>query len=186
MRASIGTVSWALVMLVVGSRGTLAQGAEADAHRYSVFAGPTLEATSTPLDFSFAHNVGLGISRDFAGRDALIRPRLALSYDQWVPKTEPTIRVGSLVAEGMFLPVALRYNVRPFLFGGVGLFSRLPMTGSVVVSGSPTPYETGADNYVGFSYGLGVELGRAFAQYRLMESFGHGPAYGGLNLGFRL
>ena len=184
MRTLIGRVSWALVMFVVCSRGALAQEAEA-AHRYSVFTGPTLSAPAANLDFSLANSVGLGVSRDFASRDAVFRPRLTLSFDQWVPATQRTIRVGSLVAEGVIAPGELR-GVRPYVFGGLGLFSRLPMTGSVVVNGSLTPHHVDAMNYVGWSSGAGVEVGRAFVQYRVMWPVGYGPAYSGLNLGFRL
>ncbi|MDB4893551.1 MAG: hypothetical protein JWL61_5406, partial [Gemmatimonadetes bacterium] len=140
----------------------------------------------TRLDFSLANNVGLGVSRDFGARHDMFRPRVTLSYDQWVTGARQTTRVGSLVGEAMFLPGELVRNVRPYLFGGLGLFSRLPTAASVVVGGSLTRFDVGAFNYVGWSSGLGVEVGRAFVQYRLMAGVGYGLAYSGLNLGYRL
>jgi len=187
MRSSIGKVSWALVMLVVGSRAVLAQETMPDtAHRFSVFVGPTLAASSSRLDFSLANNVGLGISRDFRGQDALFRPRVTASYDQWRSTTQQTIRVGSVVAEALLVPGELVTNVRPYLFGGLGLFSRLPMSGTVVVGGSLQSFDLKPYTYAGWSSGVGVEVGRAFVQYRFMTAVQNGPSFAGLNLGYRL
>lgn len=174
-----------LVMCVAVSRAALAQTAEADTpHPVSVFIGPTFTGSAFNLR-SPGRNVGIGISRDFADREAAFRPRVTLSYDQWSSSAQTT-RVGSLLAEGVLRPKQQVRNVGPYVFGGLGVFSRLPMSSTLVVSGSPTPYHFPSYNYVGWSSGLGVEVGRGFVQFRVITPVGNGIAFSGLNLGYRL
>jgi hypothetical protein len=195
MRTRLGTT--ALVAMVftgtalsASSLGAQTSGEKADSsHHFSLFGGKAAAEYRGPES-----GFELGVGTDLKWRPIPVPLRLSLSFSQNNAAGYDAPKRGGLASlEAVLRPIPKKFGIQPYFLGGLGVGTRTgygywggDYNPSGVVFGPLTWVDRPRQTWAFASAGMGLDVGRAFIQLRLLNPVAsQGPILVPLNVGFR-
>jgi hypothetical protein len=196
MRTRLGTTALVTLVFAGTTFHTLPLGAQASAektdsaHHFALFGGRAATENRGP-----ENGFELGVSGDLRWRPVPVPLRLSLSFSQRTDGTFAASRKGGMASlEAVLRPFPKKFGIQPYFLGGLGVGTRVGY--SFLAGGSyyapdipPEPYTLVTrprETWAFASAGLGLDIGRAFIQVRMLNPVAsQGPIVVPLNVGFR-